>query len=138
MDSNSSTQQKSLQTRDDEEAAIADLLSRHCSIQNQNEQQSFIGLRLLLLKEPSKRESSDTHAIQMIKASFRDYLKSSKEDGPIASLLVQEWNFIKSEQTTISYNTSSPLQSPEMDLDPQLPSLSSLIERKSLNYQWTH
>lgn len=64
---------------------------------------------MLLLKEPSKRKNQDQSAVQMIKASFRDYQNSNKEDQQIATLLVQEWQFIDKEQQS---NLSSPLQLP--------------------------
>lgn len=121
MDSDCSAQKNDVKKRDDDEAAITDLLSRHCSIQDQCEK-SFISLRLLLLKEPSKRQSNDTSAIEMIKASFRDYLKSSKEDGQIATLLVQEWDFIKREQTSTSCH--GPFLQHSQHENPQLQSLS--------------
>ena len=87
--------------------AIIDLLSKYSSTEAKVEG-NFVSLRMLLLKESSKLRNPDQSAIQIIKASFRDYKNSNKEDQQIATLLVKEWEFIHNEHNKLS----SPLQLP--------------------------
>ena len=79
----------------DVEEEIATLLSKHASFKSSSAH-SFMSLRLLLLQAPPKRASEDNSAIETLKASYRNYVQSNKNEENIASLLVREWILIKS------------------------------------------
>ena len=51
-----------------------------------------------------KRASTENSAIDMLKASYRNYIQSSKHEENIASLLVQEWTLMTSVDNSDSSN----------------------------------
>lgn len=78
----------------DEEEAIANLLSRHATVQSSSTD-GFLSLRLLLLQAPHRRADFDNSNIEMLKASYRNYSNTNKRGEEIAQFLVREWEIMR-------------------------------------------
>jgi hypothetical protein len=89
----------------DEEQQIANMLGNHMPLQQlpdsgaAPEQDSivlsFMSLRLLLLRSPSRRSEEDNDALEVIKKSYRGYARDGRRsEREIAFLLVNDWQFL--------------------------------------------
>lgn len=88
----------------DLEQHIANVLAKHTSIgvkkDNLSERLSFAqtSLRLLLLRPPSKRSLEQNSSVDLIKASYQNYLKANQNERDITALLIREWSFLNHAQ----------------------------------------
>jgi len=99
-----------------------------------------MSLRLLLLQNPSKRAGTDNSAIDMLKASYRNYLQSSKNEESVASLLVREWIVITSLNQGDASSTTLVASIPSLKIQPptnsvQQPTTSLVVSTPGLQIQ---
>lgn len=87
-------------------------------------------MRLLLLRPLSRRTPAQKSSIDIIKASYKNYLRANRNESDIAALLIREWSFLQQPPQSEQSGVSTPGKHPALETSSKdvLPSSNNLSQ----------